>query len=41
MVVTKVKEGLFHYTLTIAKYSRLENLFKMLIDHLYRMTQAT
>ena len=33
-------KGLFHYISTNAKYPRSENLYKMLIDHLYRMTQA-
>ena len=33
-------EGLFHYISTNAKYPRLENLHKRLIDHLHRMAQA-
>ena len=32
--------GLFHYISTKAKYHRLENLYKMLIDCLYRIEQA-
>ena len=31
---------LFHYMSTNAKYLRLENLYKMIIDHLHRMAQA-
>ena len=37
----KVKKGLFHNVSTNAKYPRLKNLYKMLLDHLYRMAQAT
>ena len=32
--------GLFHYISTNAKYPRLENLYKMFIDHIHRMAQA-
>ena len=33
-------KGLFHYISINAKYPRSENLDKLRIDHLYRMTQA-
>ena len=36
----KTNIELFHYISTNAKYPRSENLYKMLIDHLYRMKQA-
>ena len=32
--------GLFHYISTNAKYPRLKNVYKMLIDHLHRIVQA-
>ena len=31
---------LFQYILTNAKYPRLENLYKILIEHLHKMAQA-
>ena len=37
--LTLTLKGLFHYISTNAKYPRSENLYKMLIDYLYRMTQ--
>ena len=36
----KITIGLFHYISTNANYPRLENLYKMLIDHLHKMAQA-